>query len=264
MNLISQKRNKIDSCQAEVQTRFKNRSSWAIFELKKAGLVNKEKAFVTITEDGKKILTQNITRIDRKFLLTVPKYREFTDKMKQKQKEQSGEDEISEQSPEDMIISGYNSIRNSIESVLLEQINKNPPEFFESLVLDLIRKMGYGIEHQVLGRTGDGGIDGIIREDKLGLGEIYFQAKRWKGTVPIHQVRDFAGALTGTKSKKGIFITTSDFSNDARDFVNGGRNETIILINGEKLTEYMYDYDLGVNVMDTYAVKKIDEGYFSE
>ena len=112
-----------------------------------------------------------------------------------------------------------------------------------------------------MGRTGDGGIDGVIKEDKFGFDEIYFQAKRWKGTVPIHQVRDFAGALMANKSKKGIFITSSDFSSDAYTFVKN-IDAKIILINGEKLAEYMYDYNLGVSVEDTYEVKKIDDDYF--
>jgi restriction system protein len=182
---------------------------------------------------------------------------------KRKERSQDETEEVSEQSPEDMIISGHKSIRRNIESELLEKINNNSPEFFESLVLELIRKMGYGINHKVLGRTGDGGIDGVIQEDKLGFDEIHFQAKRWKGTVPIHQVRDFAGALMAKKSKKGIFITSSDFSTDAYDYVKK-IDPRIILINGEKLAEYMYDYNLGVSVEDKYEIKKIDEDYFEE
>jgi restriction system protein len=247
------------------QTLFENRIGWATFDLQKAGLVNREKGIVSITGDGKDILEQNPTQIDRKFLHTIPKYQEFYKKMMEKRKERSQEEveEISEQSPEDMIISGHKTIRRNVENELLEKINDNTPEFFESLVLELIRNMGYGIDHKVLGRTGNGGIDGVIKEDKLGFDEIHFQAKRWKGTIPIHQVRDFAGALMAKKSKKGIFITSSDFSNDAYDFV-ANIDVKIILINGEKLTEYMYDYNLGVNVEDRYEIKKIDEDFFSE
>lgn len=260
-NLTNEERNRLKPSGGE--TILKNRLGWAVFYLKKAGLLDKKKAFVTITDDGKKILEQNLTHIDRKVLLSISRYQEYMGRIAQKQSGQE-EDETSEQSPEDMMGSGYRSIRSSVEVELLEKINNNTPEFFESLVLDLIQKMGYGIEHQVVGRTGDGGIDGIIKEDKLGLDEIYFQAKRWKGNVPIHQVRDFAGSLTGTKSSKGIFITTSDFTKDAYDFVKGGRYGTLVLINGEQLVRYMYDYDLGVRVAQTYAIKKIDEDYFSE
>lgn len=247
------------------QTLFENRVGWATFDLKKAGLVNREKGVVSITEEGGKILQQNISQIDRKFLLTIPTYQEFINNMKEKRREKIHEEseEISEQSPEDMIISGHRTIRRSVENELLEKINENTPEFFEFLILELIRKMGYGIDHKVLGRTGDGGIDGVIMEDKLGFDEIYFQAKRWKGTVPIHQVRDFAGALLAQKSRKGIFITASDFSNDAYEYVKN-IDAKIILINGDKLVEHMYDYNLGVNIEDTYEIKKIDEDYFSD
>ncbi len=247
------------------QTLFENRIGWATFDLTKAGLVNREKAIVSITDDGKRILDQNPPLLDRKFLHTIPKYKEFYNKMIEKRKERSQEEpeEISEQSPDDMIISGSKTIRRNVENDLLEKINDNSPEFFESLVLELIRKMGYGIDHKVLGRTGDGGIDGVIKEDKLGFDEIYFQAKRWKGTVPIHQVRDFAGALMAKKSRKGIFITSSDFSNEAYEYVKN-IDSKIILINDEKLSQYMYDYNLGVIVEDTYEIKKLDEDFFSE
>ena len=123
--------------------------------------------------------------------------------------------------------------------------------------------MGYGIDHRVLGRTGDGGIDGVIKEDKLGSDENRFQAKRRKGTVPVHQVRDFAGALMAKKSKKGVFMTSSDFSNDAHAFVNDIESK-IILINGERSVQCMYDYSLGVYVEGIYEIKKIDEDYFSD
>ena len=182
-------------------------------------------------------------------------------RLQEKRQDEGDEKEISEQSPEDMMISGHVSIRESVEKELREKINSNTPSFFESLVLELVSKMGYGVDSHVVGRTGDGGIDGIIREDKLGFDEIYLQAKRWKGTVPIHHVRDFAGALMAKKSTKGIFITSSDFSEDARDFV-GDINSKIILINGEDLARYMYDYDIGVRTKNTYEIKQIDEDYF--
>ncbi len=260
-NLNQEERNRLKPSGG--QTLLENRVGWATFDLNKSGLVKREKGIVLITDDGKKVLSQNPPHIDRKFLLTVPKYAEFTNKMIERKKDRTPEEneEKSEQSPEDLIIAGHKIIRRNVENELLEKINNNTPQFFESLVLELIRNIGYGIDHAVLGRTGDGGIDGVIKEDKLGFDEIYFQAKRWKGTVPIHQVRDFAGALMANKSKKGIFITSSDFSADAYTFVKN-IDAKIILINGEKLAEYMYDYNLGVSVEDTYEVKKIDDDYF--
>ena len=184
-------------------------------------LVNRKRAMVTITEYGRKALSQNPRQTDIKFLSSFPKYLEYKTCTAQQntagetpfpkhqeynraangQKYRLLENEISGGTPHDVVMSGYKSIRNRVESELLEKITGNSPEFFESLVLELIRKMGYGIEHEVRGGSCDGGVDGIILEDKLGFGEIYFQARGGSGTVPIHQIRDFAGVLTRKKSR---------------------------------------------------------------
>ncbi len=246
------------------ETLFQNKVRWVIADLKKAGLVDKTKNIISITEDGQNTLKRKPARIDRKYLLTIPKYHQYHSNMLAKRKEHKEESSLSvEYTPEEMLSTGHGIIRSEVENELLEKINENTPEFFERLVLDLIRKMGYGIDHKVLGRTGDGGIDGVVKEDKLGLDEIYFQAKRWQNTVPIHQVRDFVGALSSKKSKKGIFITSSTFSSDTYDFVKN-IDAKIILINGNMLTEYMYEYNLGVNVRDTFEVKKVDDDYFTD
>ena len=138
--------------------------------------------------------------------MNISAFKEFMNDKRQVDSEngQTITDTDSEQSPEGMIISGYKNIKENVKQELLEKINNNSPDFFERLVLELVRKMGYGINHEVLGHTRDDGIDGVIREDKLGFNEIYFQAKRWKGTVPIHQIRDFAGALMSKKSERHI------------------------------------------------------------
>ena len=242
-----------------------NRIGWAAWYLKKAELLNGARGVFSITEDGKNILRQNLENIDKSVLMKIPAFKKFTDK---RQVGTEGGPSIidggdSGQSPEEMIISGYKNIKENVKQELLEKINNNSPDFFERLVLELVRKMGYGINHEVLGHTGDGGIDGVIREDKLGFNEIYFQAKRWKGTVPIHQIRDFAGALMSKKSKRGIFITSSDFSDDAHKFVKDIETK-IVLINGIELTEHMYNYNLGVSIKDTYTLKRIDEDYFAD
>lgn len=163
--------------------------------------------------------------------------------------------------PDDTIRVGYENLKQVVKNELLEYIKNNTPNFFEHLVQDLLKKMGYGVESKVIGKTGDGGIDGIIKEDKLGLNEIYFQAKRYQGTVPISHIRDFVGAISTRKSKKGIFIASSNFSKDTDDFVKN-TDVKIILIDGEQLAEYMYDYNLGVNIKETYHIKTIDEDYF--
>ena len=146
-----------------------------------------------------------------------------------------------------MINEGYKIINSSVKNELLERIGTNTPKFFEETVLRVIQSMGYGIiDHNVSGGSHDGGIDGMIKQDKLGFEKIYFQAKRWQTNVPIREIRDFAGALMSRKSKKGIFITSSDFTNEAYDFVKK-IDTTIILINGERLAEYMYNQNIGVN-----------------
>ena len=242
-----------------------NRVGWASWYLKKAKLLNVVQGVSSITEDGKNILSQNLENIDKSVLMNISAFKEFMNDKRQVDSEngQTITDTDSEQSPEDMIISGYKNIKENVKQELLEKINNNSPDFFERLVLELVRKMGYGINHEVLGHTRDGGIDGVIREDKLGFNEIYFQAKRWNGTVPIHQIRDFAGALMSKKSKRGIFITSSNFSDDAYKFVKDIETK-IVLINGIELTEHMYNYNIGVSIKDTYTLKRIDEDYFAD
>lgn len=246
------------------QTLFNNRIGWAIFELKKAELVTREKGIMQITEDGKKILQTNPPKIDRKFLLQLPTYAKFYQSMMEKRKEkQQEEPEVSEnQSPEDKMIDGINEIRRGLESEILEKIKSCSPDFFEKTVVQLLEKMGYG-DGTPTGKSGDGGIDGMIKQDKLGLDEIYVQAKRWENTVPGKEVRDFAGSLSGKKSKKGIFITTSNFSRDAIDFIKTVDSK-IILIDGEELAKLMFNYNIGFESGAVYQLKKIDEDFFSE
>jgi restriction system protein len=150
---------------------------------------------------------------------------------------------------------------------LLDHIKSNSPQFFENLVVDLITSMGYGGSRkdagQAIGQVGDGGIDGIIKEDKLGLDAIYLQAKRWEGTVTRPIVQGFAGALIGRKARKGIFITTSSFSPNAIEYANSIDNLKIILIDGAQLTQLMIDYNVGVAEESRYIVKKLDIDYFT-
>lgn len=246
------------------QARLYNRIDWACFEMKMAGFVKIESAIVSITDEGKNILEQNPDKVDYKVLKDTSKYKEYqqrTQNKGDKDSSETSETTTPDQSPEDMIISAHKKMKDSVKTELLDKIRKNTYGFFEHVILQLIRKMGYGPEGEVIGRSGDGGIDGFVQIDKLGFEKIYFQAKRWKTTVPIAQVRDFAGALGAHKSKKGIFITSSEFSDDARSFVKD-TDIPIILIDGDKLTDYMYEYNLGVDTVDTYDVKKIDEDFF--
>lgn len=160
----------------------------------------------------------------------------------------------------------YGVMRKALEAEVLEQIKASSPAFFERLVVDLVVAMGYGGSHQdagrAIGRSGDGGIDGIINEDKLGLDVIYLQAKRWDNTVGRPEIQKFAGALQGEGASKGIFITTSTFTKEAIDFSKRNIAAKIILIDGEKLTALMFDHNVAVTRTGFYEIKKIDSDYF--
>jgi len=158
-------------------------------------------------------------------------------------------------------------LRENLADELLETVKRIDPSFFEKLVIDLLLKMGYGGSRaeagKAVGKTGDGGIDGIIDEDKLGLDKIYIQAKRWENTVGRPIVQAFVGSLAGNHSKKGIFITTSDFTKDAREYIDK-IDSRISLVDGRKLVELMIDHGLGVSTSNTYEIKKVDRDYFPE
>lgn len=255
-NLTEEDKNKLTP--GAKQKVFQNRVDWARFELRKGGLIETIEKMYKITKEGLEILQNKPERIDRKFLLQIPKYYEHHFKEKNEEDTTNIDENTS---PEDKIIAGYIEYKQNLKSEILDKIKDNPPEFFEQLVIDLIEKLGYG-KGTATGKSGDGGIDGLIDEDTLGLGQIYLQAKRWRGTVPIKEIRDFAGMLDSKKSKKGIFITTSDFSNECREFIKTTSSK-IVLINGEKLAELMFEFDVGFSPRETYHLKIIDEDYFS-
>lgn len=243
---------------------IENRTRWARFELKKAGLIEKlPDNTIKITDEGLKILEGNPTIINRKFLMTIPTYSKYFNKLKDYNEEEDiTSPSIDENaSPEDLMNSSYRKYKKALELEILEKVKENPPDFFERVVVDLIEKMKYG-RGTVTGKSGDEGIDGMIDEDKLGLSQILLQAKRYKGTVPGSDVRDFAGSLDSKKSKKGIFLTTSDFSNETRKFVEHTSSK-IILINGKRLAELMFEYEVGFSSGAKMELKTIDEDYFS-
>jgi restriction system protein len=243
---------------------FDNRIGWARTYLKKAGLMEStRRGFFKITKLGLDALKQNPPEINVKFLEQYPEFIEF--KQIRKEKVSSEIEEIDKQSPEDLVVAGYQKIRQELADELLAQIKSCSPEFFEKLVVELLVKMGYGGSRKdagkAIGKTGDEGIDGIIKEDKLGLDTIYIQAKRWENTVSRPEIQKFAGALQGHRAKKGIFITTSSFSKEALDFVSK-IDSKIVLIDGEHFTQLMIDYDIGVSKIASYDIKKIDTDYF--
>ena len=254
------------------QAVFSNRVGWARSYLKQAGLLaSPKRGYFRITESGRMLLQSNPANIDSSVLEQYPQFLEFKNRRKDKL-EQSSISETSTvreetQTPEDALESAYSQLRNSLESELLSSVKEASPSFFERLVVDLLVKMGYGGNRKdagkALGKSGDGGIDGIINEDRLGLDVIYIQAKRWDGTVGRPEIQKFAGALQGQRAKKGVFITTSNFTNDAKEYVSR-IDVKIILIDGELLSSFMVDHGIGVSTVGQYEVKKLDSDYFDE
>jgi len=247
------------------QAIFDNRVGWCRTYLKKAGLLkSKRRAYFNITDKGLEVLNQKPSRIDVKFLNQYPEFVEFhTAKSNSSQK---GDKE--NKTPEEILEENYQEIRKSMAQDLLKTVKGSSPTFFENLVLDLLLAMGYGGSRKDAGeatrRSGDGGIDGIIKEDKLGLDTIYIQAKKWdKNKIQRPEIQQFIGVLQENKAKKGVFITTSDFSKGARESVQKVDSK-VILIDGELLAELMIDYNIGVSKTNTYEIKKIDFDYFIE
>jgi restriction system protein len=253
------------------QPLFHNRVLWARFYLDKAGLIESpSRGAFRITSEGQKVLKQKPKTITEKSLLEIPRFREFRHTKETTEKTQAITGIISPlpRTPEELINDGYQELRETLAEDVLSRVKSCSPRFFEKLVVELLLKMGYGGSlkeaGQVIGKSGDGGIDGIIKEDKLGLDVVYIQAKRWDGAVPAHSVRDFSGSLDYHGAKKGVFITTSTFTNDAKQFVGKIGEKKIVLIDGFELAQLMMDYDVGVTTVNTYAVKRIDSDYFEE
>lgn len=252
------------------QTVFNNRVGWARSYLKQAGLLASPRhGFFIITQRGKELLSSSPLQIDLSILERYPEFLEFKNRKKDKNEKETqvgvSSAQESTQTPEDALASAYKQLRLTLESDLLTAVLETSPSFFERLVVDLLVKMGYGGNRQdagrALGKTGDGGIDGIINEDRLGLDVIYIQAKRWDATVGRPEIQKFAGALQGQRAKKGVFITTSSFSKEARDYASLIESK-IILIDGEQLARLMAEHNVGVSTIGQYEVKKLNSDYF--
>jgi restriction system protein len=251
---------------------FDNRIGWGRTYLTKAGLIGYPKrGYFQITEQGQKILAKAPPKISVAFLKQFPEFVEFSTAKKSTADGSVAEldgQEASNGTPEETLAAGYLKLRKQIESDLLARVKECAPEFFERLVVTLLTTMGYGGSladaGRAIGKAGDGGVDGVIKEDKLGLDLLYIQAKRWDDTtVGSPEIQKFVGALYGKKAKKGIFITSSTFSKAAIDYA-AGLESKIILLDGAQLTEFMFDYGVGVSTVNSYAVKRIDSDFFSE
>jgi restriction system protein len=250
------------------QAVFNNRVHWARTYLKQAGLlVSPKRGFFQIAENGLSLLTENPDVVNVSLLERYPEFQEFRSRRKDKTNDKDEGKGSSSETPEDALASAYRVIQRKVEEEILDQIMQSSPSFFERLVVDLLVKMGYGGNRQdagrALGKSGDGGIDGIINEDRLGLDVIYIQAKRWEGTVGRPEIQKFAGALQGQRARKGVFITTSGFSKEAVEYASLIESK-IILIDGARLASLMTEHNVGVSTSGVYEVKKIDSDYFDE
>jgi len=252
------------------QTKLYNRISWIFAHLQEAGLIEKTRhGFYKITSRGIELLEQNPEKISLKTLKQFPEYLDFWKPKNSNATEESLINNTLETSatPEESSALSYQTIRVNLATEILDKVKSCSPSFFERLVVELLVAMGYGGTLQDVGRavgkSGDGGIYGIIKEDRLGLDVIYLQAKRWEGNVSRPEIQKFAGELLRNQTRKGVFITTSDFTKEAKDYVKT-ISSNIVLINGEELAELMIDYNLGVSVATTYEIKKIDSDYFME
>jgi restriction system protein len=264
---------------------FPNRVGWARTHLGKAeALDTPRRGFFRITDRGKEILLQKPNEITVKFLKQFPEFISnwaVTEPQGDAQTARTMRNETApnassnyvnliaedKQTPEEMLEDSYQRLRHQTTAELLHRVKKSSPGFFERLVVDLLIKMGYGGSLKeagsAIGRSGDEGIDGIIKEDRLGLDLIYLQAKKWEGTVGRPEIQKFVGALHGKRAKKGVFLTTGSFSSEAIEYI-GNIDPKVVLIDGRQLAEFMIDFGLGVTEISNYQVKRIDSDYFGE
>ena len=245
-----------------------NRISWARTYLTKAGLLETPKrGYFQITPAGRALIATNPQEPNINALMQYDTFQEFRSG-KSPQTENKKDFPVSPQAtPQEQLEEGIEKINQNLSEELLHEVKNCSPSFFEKIVVDLLITMGYGGSRkeagEVLGKTGDEGIDGIIKEDKLGMDTIYIQAKRWEAVVGRPEIQKFVGALHGQRAKKGIFITTSSYTKDALDYVKN-IDPKVILIDGKTLTNMMITFNVGVSILQTLEIKKIDTDYFHE
>lgn len=253
------------------QATFANRVAWAKVYLTQAGVLESPKrGKFYISDRGRKILAEGPERIDIKYLERFEEFQQFrqaSNKNRTEKVTHTGDDETSSTTPEETLEQAYQQLRDEVANELLHLIKRNTPDFFEKLVVYLIVSMGYGGSVKEAGKatrkTADEGIDGVIKEDRLGLDAIYLQAKRWEAVVGRPEIQKFVGALHGQRAKKGVFITTSRFSKEALDYV-GQIEPKVVLIDGSDLVQLMIDHGVGVSSAAVYEVKKVDTDFFIE
>lgn len=255
------------------QATFNNRVAWAKSHLKGAGLVESPRRGVyRLTERGRQVLAEDPPSIGMSYLLRFPEYVAFRQRSTNSTSSRlisagdTANNTSDNRTPDDLIDDGYRQLRAVLVADLRERISVMPPAAFEQLVVDLLTGMGYGGPQEdaglVVGRGGDEGIDGVIKEDRLGLETIYIQAKRWQGTVGRPEIQRFAGALQGQRARKGVFITTSSFTREAQTYASSIQTR-IVLIDGAELAELMIDHGVGVTTTKHYEIKRVDSDYFT-
>jgi len=248
---------------------FDNRVGWARTYLKKAGLLSTPKrGAMQITERGREVLKDHPNKIDNAFLCRFPEFLEFRSTRTEDTEDASIGTSSEKLDPQETIEAAFHEIQKELAVEILARVKTCSPAFFERLVVDLLLKMGYGGSRRdfgrAIGKPGDAGIDAVIKEDKLGLDMVYIQAKRWdNSTVGSKEIQAFVGALHGEKARKGVFITTSDFSKPARNYV-GDIQDKVILIDGQELADLLIEYGVGVSTVVSYEIKKVDADYFPE
>lgn len=245
--------------------------NWTSVYLKKAKLIESTKRGVLkITERGLDLLATNPDVIDNHTLKNYEEFREFLNpKGNNKEFKEEKEQNIEEETPQDILEKSFNKINKILQEEVLEEVMRKDPYFFESLVVKLLQKIGYGTlknSGKVTKKSNDEGIDGIINQDKLGFDCIYIQAKKWDkdSTVSRPEIQKFVGALAGQGATKGLFITTAKFSDGAREYSQKQHTTKIVLIDGMELAKLMIEYNLGVSLENVYEIKKIDSDFFEE
>jgi len=250
------------------QTVFSNRMGWARTYLFKAGLIQRpRRATYSISDSGKKVLLNPPASIDEDFLSSFDEFKQFIDKPQYNKEKPVVSDGEKKLTPDEQIESGIKQIQRELKDEILARVKQLPPEGFEQLVLYLLVGMGYGgsiADVQGVARGADGGIDGVVNQDHLGLDRIYIQAKRWEGSVGSPVIQRFAGSLDEQGAKKGVVMTTSTFSQPALDSVNRIKDKRIILVDGQRMAELMLKHNIGASTKQSIVIQRLDEDFFLE
>jgi len=251
------------------QTAYDNRMGWAFTYLFKAGLIERpRRATYVISQSGKQLLLYPPASIDADFLRSYEQFNDFAPNTKIEKEKQFKSIEVDDElTPEEQIEKGNKRIIQELQVEVLDRVKKLPPGGFEQLVLRLLVGMGYGgsmADVQGVARGADGGVDGVVNQDHLGLDRIYIQAKRWEGSVGRPVIQNFAGALDLVGAKKGVIMTTSIFSQPAQECVETIKDKRIILVDGQKMTGLMIRHNIGVSTKQTLEIKRMDEDFFLE